>query len=106
MLKFSEYAHQSLACRSFVQKCEMMEFKALEEETELQNRREQLIKQRVAAVDIRRARRSRALVVQTEYDRLRFDGDEGLRRIHTEIQTVSRSIQQVSDYGVEGRGAV
>jgi len=67
----------------------------LEEEAGWLARREELHRDRAAAVAVRRARRARAEWLRAQLDQLRSVGDDQLRALRADINTVTLSIQQV-----------
>lgn len=72
-----------------------MEFGLLEEEAGWLARREELHRDRAAAVAVRRARRARAEWLRAQLDQLRSVGDDQLRVLRADINTATLSIQQV-----------
>lgn len=72
-----------------------MEFGLLEEEAGWLARREELHRDRAAAVAIRRARRARAEWLRAQIDQLRSVGEDQIRALRTDINTATLSIQQV-----------
>ncbi|XP_027841989.2 uncharacterized protein LOC114123280 [Aphis gossypii] len=73
---------------------EDVEFGLLEEEAGWLARREELHRDRAAAVAVRRARRARAEWLRAQLDQLRSVGDDQLRALRADINTVTLSIQQ------------
>ncbi|KAL4126898.1 hypothetical protein QTP88_011098 [Uroleucon formosanum] len=73
---------------------EDVEFGLLEEEAGWLARREELHRDRAAAVAVRRARRARAEWLRAQLDQLRSVGDDQLRALRTDINTATLSIQQ------------
>lgn len=81
-------------CFSF-QLYEDVEFGLLEEEAGWLARREELHRDRAAAVAVRRARRARAEWLRAQLDQLRSVGDDQLRALRHDINAATLSIQQV-----------
>ncbi|XP_025197472.1 mediator of RNA polymerase II transcription subunit 12 [Melanaphis sacchari] len=73
---------------------EDVEFGLLEEEAGWLARREELHRDRAAAVAVRRARRARAEWLRAQLDQLRSVGDDQLRALRADINTATLSIQQ------------
>lgn len=73
---------------------EDVEFGLLEEEAGWLARREELHRDRAAAVAVRRARRARAEWLRAQLDQLRSVGDDQLRVLRADINTATLSIQQ------------
>lgn len=80
---------------------EDVEFGLLEEEAGWLARREELHRDRGAAVAVRRARRARAEWLRAQLDHLRSVGDDQLRALRTDINTATLSIQQVLATGYD-----
>lgn len=74
---------------------EDVEFGLLEEEAGWLARREELHRDRAAAVAIRRARRARAEWLRAQIDQLRSVGEDQIRALRTDVNTATLSIQQV-----------
>ncbi|XP_015373412.1 PREDICTED: ubiquitin carboxyl-terminal hydrolase 36 [Diuraphis noxia] len=74
---------------------EDVEFGLLEEEAGWLARREELHRDRAAAVAVRRARRARAEWLRAQLDQLRSVGDDQLRALRADINAATLSIQQV-----------
>lgn len=72
-----------------------MEFGLLEEEAGWLARREELHRDRAAAVAVRRARRARAEWLRAQLDQLRSVGDDQLRALRADVNAATLSIQQV-----------
>lgn len=87
------YIHAMLIC--VLQLYEDVEFGLLEEEAGWLARREELHRDRAAAVAVRRARRARAEWLRAQLDQLRSVGDDQLRALRADINTATLSIQQV-----------
>lgn len=78
---------------------EDVEFGLLEEEAGWLARREELHRDRAAAVAARRARRARAEWLRAQLDQLRSVGEDQLRALRHDINAATLSIQQVGSTG-------
>lgn len=73
-----------------------MEFGLLEEEAGWLARREELHRDRSAAVAVRRARRARGEWLRAQLDQLRSVSDDQLRALQVDINAETLSIQHVN----------
>lgn len=80
----------------FFQVYEILEFEALKQVIKLQAHKEELVKRRTVAVAQRRVRRARAALLREELDRFLRGGNEQLRMLQAEIESITAIVKQVS----------
>lgn len=80
----------------FFQVYEILEFEALKQVIKLQAHKEELVKRRTVAVAQRRVRRARAASLREELDRFLHGGNEQLRMLQAEIESITAIVKQVS----------